>query len=336
MVSAFIYTLLQPWLHRVPSKNLGEMWLFSITDLPLIIVHRAIWLKVLLQLRTYQLHLTFDTWASISSIYPRNVMLVYAFYLFEWGNYCNRLEEIMTKPDLSILAEIFIRYNCQIDLFVDNFDSKSIWQGEIRCIKYAPGVEEVLVGFLRHLGAIKIPPTAKRNIIKLFANYRRGALNAMKHWASSTQETISETLKDKSATAGDLFATWSDILASLYDVPEATKTKAHDAFFNFCMMVQIIDDLGDTPVDHVHNTQNIFVEIVKQTPQEWKNLEDHLRNHKKPFISWPWVRANIPQSYQKMFSLYDDYANKLLQDDFNSTAARKLFDTVDTFRRFMG
>jgi hypothetical protein len=73
------------------------------------------------------------------------------------------------------------------------------------------------------------------------------------------------------------------------------------------MALQFVDDLSDVGPDHQVNTQNLFLGVVKEHPPEWNILRTYLDKSTGPFMHWPWVRENIPRSYQKARELHKAY-----------------------------
>lgn len=102
------------------------------------------------------------------------------------------------------------------------------------------------------------------------------------------------------------------------------------------MMLQIIDDLGDVPVDHKLHAQNIFLALARQVPEEWQRLCDFLAVQDELFLRWAWVRTHIPRIYDLTMAQYFSYLHTVRQDPCNPAVAFELTDMVERLRRLSG
>jgi hypothetical protein len=308
------------------------MPLISIVDIPFICVFPFQWLDLVGKLAAFQRNLGLEDWPSLSVIYPRIGMWTYAFCLFSWGEYCGQLQAILQNPEKSLVAEAFLRHVCQIDNHIDSFDSRSIWLNDPGYIKQLPEVSLTSQGLCSLLKGPEITARVRKSIVKLINQYRWNALRAMQDWASSPQ-TLGNTLRVKCQTAGMLWFYWSSILGQLYGIAPSLVSSASATFFNYGMIVQIVDDLCDAPVDYRVKTQNLFIAVARETPMEWDVLQGHLAKCRYRFLGWPWVKDHLPMSYRTTRDLYDRFAHRLLCDKCAPNIAERLYWAVEKVRR---
>lgn len=332
MIGKALHDVLQRWIFRVPSQSMGRMPLAAIADIPFICVLPYQWLDLVRKLAAFQRNLGSEEEVGLSAIYPRIVIWTYAFCLFSWGEYCGQLQAILQNPKKSLVAEAFLRHICQIDSYIDAFDSGSIWLHDPGYIKQLPEVRLTSRGLCRLLRAREITVRVRKSIVKLINEYRRDALRAMQDWASAS-ETLDNTLRVKCQTAGMLWYYWSSILGQLYGIAPSLASSASATFFSFGMIVQIVDDLADTPIDYRVKTHNLFIAIVRETPAEWDALQRHLAGCCQPYLGWPWVKSHLPLSYRTIRAYYNQYAHQLLHDRYAPHIAERLYWAVEKVRR---
>jgi hypothetical protein len=308
MFAAGLHTAMRFWLFKVPTENIGTMRLFDIADLPFLIAFspRA-WFENVARLRIFQSNLTERQWASLAEIYPRNMMWAYAYQLFFWGRYCGVLSDILAHPDKCILAEVFLRYICQIDVYIDSFDSRMMLRSAPCCVRNNPKVRMVAAELSKRLRSLDISQQTKRSIARLIVSYRRDALDTVKSWGETLCDSLTGVIEVKERTVGNMMFAWSQILSYLYQVPSGLAKEVSEVFFNFAMALQFIDDLSDVGVDYQVTTQNLFLAIVQGNPMEWDSLRAYLDKGAEPFMNWPWVKTNLPKSYLKMRKLHESY-----------------------------
>jgi hypothetical protein len=294
------------------------------------------WWANIKRLETFQRRIQSERWPSLAELYPRNGMLVYAHLLFFWGRYCNILPDLLARPDRCLLAEIFLRYVCEIDAYVDSFDSQSVWRDDVNWIKQLSNVQAIISEFCSHLHQLDAPKPVKRSIVRAVANYRRRAVRAMRKWAESPSLDLTLTIEGKEATAGDLWRTWSCILNQVYAVSPDLANDACEIFFNFGMAVQVIDDLGDVPVDHKVNSRNLLLSLTHESTSEWQYLQDFLQVQSDLFLDWPWVRQHLPSSHQRTVDLYASYAARLLDARRRPQLATELYGALEKIRTLSG
>jgi hypothetical protein len=331
-IEALLHNLLLRGILRTPSKNLGQMSLFTLTDIPFFFAFQLDWIRLVKKLAIYQRNLQLHDWLSLSAIYPRIGMWTYVFCLFSWGEYCGQIENILRYPDNSIIAEVFLRHICQIDSYIDKFDSKNLWLIDVESIENSPNIRATWEEIRFHLRKSYITSDMQDDIFGSIEMYRQNALKAMQQWANSL-DTYENILQVKYQTAGKLWYYWSCLLGKLYRASPSIIGDTNDIFFNFGMLVQIVDDLADTPVDYRVKTHNLFISIVKENPKEWDILQKKLTISNQQFLGWPWVREHLPLSYKAVLELYDHFKFLLLSDKNATSITKSLFNAVESIRR---
>ncbi len=337
MTAALVHQILHRWMLRVPSENMAVMRLYALADLPLILaVSPARWLEQVRCLRLFQQHIRRRQWASLAEVYPRSLIWMYAYLLFTWGRYCHCLPEVLRQPDRCLPAEMFIRYVCEIDRYVDSFDSGALWRVQARQFKARPQVRGVAAELCAGVQLVGLDTAGYRGLINLILTYRREALAAMQHSADASADDLAQVIHDKEKTAGNLWYVWSRILGRLYQIPGDIAERASQSFFNFGMALQIIDDLSDAPADRAVRAENLFLAIVQTCPADWERLQGHFAERPAPFLDWPWARRYTPAAYHATLDLYHCYFDRLYGDTYNSVASQSLCLMLDRLRALGG
>jgi len=335
MIGAILHRLLNPLVLRVPAKNLGQMSLYSVTDIPYWIIFRAEWIKFTRKLSAFQKNLGTREWSSLGMVYPRLGVLAYGYYLFSWADYCGQTDRVISHPDDTLFAEVFLSYICQIDMLIDKRDSLYLWEGDhINEVKLTKNIAATAGELCGRVDALPIPRERKHLLIKRITGYRRNALNAMRRHASSGSQSFEEILEDKKDTACSLLPEWSRLLSTACNVPDEMAIAIQEIFLNFSFLVQIIDDIADAPADHRNRVQNIFIALVQQNEMEWVRLQEIIAGGME-YIGWRWIRVNLPVSYQGIKQLYNEYAARLMAGPYKPSIARKMFSTIDSYRQLM-
>jgi len=335
MIGAILHRLLYQFILKVPSENMGRMSLFSFTDIPFWIIFRQDWFKLIQELTTFRKNLKTEEWSSLGIVYPRIGILAYSYYLFSWAKYCKNSNTIIAQPDECLFAEVFLSYVCQIDVLIDNPDTRHLWDGNnINKIKLTPQISSTAGELCARINTLSIPRERKKELFRQVISYRRKALNAMRHWAFNSSQTIEEILEDKEKTACSLLAEWSKLLCVAYDIPSEIAQDVYSMFLNFSFLVQLIDDVADSATDYRNHVQNIFIALVRQTESEWSKLNEII-NKDVQYVGWRWVKANLPVSYCKLKQLYNKYAELLVADHRMPKIARAMFKIIDSYRGLM-
>ncbi len=333
MFGAFLHRALRYWLFKVPTRNIALMPLFSIVDIPFI---ATVGLKqsynTVSNLRTFRRNLSSTRWAGIAELYPRPVLWFYIYILFCWGRYCHILSAVINDPERSLIGDNFLRYCCQIDDLLDSHSQKESLVDQPAAIKRDYRVKEIARELCSRLAQTDRPQSVKMAALRTIVRFRADALAAMQHAIHNPDAPLSEVIRDKEQTAGNLLRTWVQILNDLYAVPEPQASAAAALFFNLSMIAQCLDDLGDIPEDQAENTQNLFMAITRQYPAEWLQLNTHLGVQTEMFLDWHWAKAHIPGSTAEIQRLYNGYAENMLKDQANPGLAEELYQTMEKIR----
>ncbi len=335
MIGAILHRLLNPWVLRVPSENMGQVSLYSVTDIPYWIVFRGDWLKFTRKLSAFQKNLKTREWSSLGIVYPRLGVLAYGYYLFSWADYCGQTDKIISDPDTYLFAEVFLSYICQIDMLIDKRDTLHLWEGNhINEIKFTAQIAAAAGELCVRVNALPIARERKRLLIRRITAYRRNALKAMRRFAFGELQSLEEILEDKKDTACSLLPEWSQLLNIACDVPDEIAQGIYEVFLNFSFLIQIIDDIADAAADHRNHVQNIFIALVQRNEMEWTKLQEIIAGNIQ-YIGWKWIRVNLPVSYQGIKQLYNEYAARLKANSYKPHIAQKMFSTIDGYRQLM-
>ena len=311
-VGARLHTLMHSMFVKVPSENMGKMCLLKLEDLPLLIaVGPTMVGKTTASLRTFQCNLKDYEWPSLAEIYPRPMLWFYAYMLFFWGRYCNALSLILNHPDRSLPAEIYLRLICQIDTYLDSFDSRSLRDHLVQRIETQSIIQTVRSDLDRRLGALCEGTWNRDHLLGLVNTYLDHNLVAFQRWMTSEKMTLGEIKMFKETTTGELYATWSQILSGLYHIPDELTENAARIIFLYGMAMQVVDDIADAGQDYQVNSPNILLGIARDNPDEYKRLISRLEEIKYKYLHWPWVKRNTPQSYARAIDWIYSYVGEI-------------------------
>jgi len=337
MLGALAHRVLQTWMLRVPSANMAVMPLYMLTDLPFLFAFSpSRWIEQVRCLHLFQQHIRQHHWASLAEVYPRSLIWMYAYLLFTWGRYCHCLQEILVQPDRCLPAEMFIRYVCEIDRYVDSFDSRALWRAQATRFKARSQVRSVAAELCTGVQQMGLDAATCRGVISLILAYRREALAVMQHSVDPSADSLAQVIHDKERTAGNLWSVWSRVLGCLYRIPGDVTENASQAFFNFGMALQIVDDLSDAPADYAVRAQNLFLAVAQTCPAEHERLEHHFAERPSSFLDWPWARRYTPATYHATLDLFQGYFDRLCRDTYNGLAAQRLCVMLDRMRTLGG
>jgi hypothetical protein len=225
------------------------------------------------------------------------MLWLYTYILFFWGRYCNALPLILTHPDLSLSAEIYLRFICQIDTYLDSFDSRSLRDHLVQQIETQPIIQTVRSDLDRRLGALCEGTWNRDHLFGLVNTYLDHNLVAIRRWMASEKMTLDEIKAFKETTTGELYATWSQILGGLYHIPDELAKNAARIICSYGMATQVVDDISDAGQDYLISSPNILLGIASENSDEYERLISHIGKIENKYLHWPWMKRNIPQSY---------------------------------------
>lgn len=334
MFGLLLRRLVNRWFYRLSKHNIPHMPLFALVDLPLIVVlPLPLWIQQVRRLRKMQQHFTRRVYTGLDSIYPRHHLHTYLYMLFAWGRYCGVLPKLLAQPDRAVLAEMFIRYICEIDHYLDTFDSRQLLQENPQVAWRREQVQAIGSEFCALLRQLELSPKTRWQCLRLVVIFRRAYFEEMRCSAAFAAGDVATMLRHKERTAGDLWRTWALVLGQLYGVPSPLADHAAEVQFTFGMLVQLLDDIADLPVDYRTVTPNLFLAMIEQTPAELARLQRRLQTDSAPFLNLPWSQQQLPQAYAKLFSLYEDYADGLRSGVYGSAVTLEMLHTIEAIRR---
>lgn len=336
-VGAYLHTLLNSTFSRVPSCNMGKMRLIHLHDLPLLIaVGPSKMGKMIGRLRTFQSNLDDDDWPSLAEIYPRPYLWMYAYLLFFWGRYCHTLPLLLAEPDRSLPAEIYLRFICQIDTYLDSFDSRGLLDEIVPQIEGQPGVQTVRADLFRRLDDICENTNDRDHLSGLVNTYLDQNLVAFRRWMSSETMTLNEIEAFKETTTGGLYATWSRILGGLFHLPDELSLQAARIVSRFGMAIQVVDDIADAGQDYLVHSANIFLGIATDMPAEYDHLISHIENIDYKYLQLSWVKKNMPGSYARSIDLICSYVEEINAISRQTQVTDELINLISTLLTFAG
>jgi hypothetical protein len=230
---------------------------------------------------------------------------------------------------------MFIRYMCEIDRYVDSFDSRALWLAHAAQFKARPQVRRVATALCAGVQQAGLDASARRGLMSLIFMYRRKALAAMQHSADSSADSLAQVILDKEQTAGNLWWAWSRILGRLYRIPGDVTENASQVFFNFGM-AHGSSAISAMRAEIAVRAENLFLAIAQTYPTDWERLQRHFSEQPVPFLDWPWARRHTPAAYRATLDLYQGYCDRLHRDTCNATEAQSLCVMLDRMRTLGG
>lgn len=319
----------------IPSNHLTRMRTFSPVDLPhLLVFGIRRWLHHMSLVSRFRRNLTLADWTSLSDLYARPVMLFYYYTVFLWARYCDVLDTVLAEPDKCIVAELFLRYNCELDSMIDCPEGPTRLRADPWFPKRASGTRALASELWKALHAAGLPRTAEREVLRLARSYRQTYLRTMQRAAVEPIVTLTKAqiLEDKSRIAGGIWGTWSRILGWLYSVPHPRAERAEAIFQAYGMIIQVLDDTADLPKDVADNQANLLYAFVKNVPDEAARLEALLHDGVGPFLSTYWERVNLPHAYAQAWGLMDEYLAAIESLDPEGRITPDFLDFLDVIR----
>lgn len=334
MLGLLLRRLVLPWFYRLSPHNIPQMPLFALVDLPIIaVLPRNLWMQHMRRLCIMQRHFTQRSYTGLASIYPRHHLITYLYMLFAWARYCEVLPKLLTEPDRNLLPEIFIRYICEIDHYLDQFDSRQLLQEQPQRAWRRAEARAIAHELCLGLELLALPPDLRWRFLRMVVVFRRVYFEEMRCSAAFQACDLTVMLRHKERTAGDLWRTWALLLGMLYEVPNALADRAAGVMFAFGMMIQVLDDIADLPTDYRTATPNLFVTLIEQRPDELAALQAYLDTHSEAFLSVPWSRKHLSHAHEQVMSIYEQYAEQLLAAADNPTLTHEMFTTTEYVRR---
>lgn len=334
MLAAKLHQLLRFWMLRVPSHSIPKMPLFSPLDVPLIIgMTPRVWWHTVYSLHRMRRNLTEQAWPGLHIIYPRMLMAIYVYLEFVVARYCGFFKVLIKQPDRAIIAEVFLRYVCTIDLMIDASGDMQQWAAGYSVLRRIPGVKTLASELCSRIAQLETTPTVRIKMLRLIVSYRRNASRALMQWIHSPSLDIDKVIRHKECTTGMLWATWCQLLTTAYNVPDTMSIHSSTCLFSAGMILQVIDDLGDVPIDQAGGAENLFLALAEQDQTEKRVLKRHLDQSSNLFLDWGWARMSLPSTLAKANALIERYAQNLHSDIGNPPIAHELETMLNRMQR---
>jgi len=328
------------WLFKLGSRpsrhNICKAPLFAPTDLyyiPIIGLRNIeSGVAFLAHLKEFRRNLHTKTWSSITQYYPRSLYLWYFFQLFWWAGYCDKLRELLSFPDRSIISELFIRYIAEIDSIIDHKENGRLLEfpGEIKRTRTVSGLLRELLVTIHNSD---LTPGKKRKLCHQIWLFRRNALKACQDASISPNTTLSDILLLKERTTGELFRTGADLLNQMYfDDPTNLASGCAEILGNIYIGLQVVDDMLDLPIDYPQKVSNIFYELLKESPDELEKLLPHLDAKEWEHLDWKWAKENLTMTCQRSIRYVDLYLDRAMTVSINTGTTRHIEITRELCR----
>jgi hypothetical protein len=322
------------WTNRLfPSSDLAHMRLISSGDLPYIVLLPKIWLNTVLWLRQARQKLKGQTWYDLSSIYPRFIMFGYIYQLHFFVRYTGIVDKFFRKPDGAIIAELFLRYICEIDEFVDQFDSRELLSNNWTLIRAHPQAKLILKDLMQRLQGNDIPEETYRRILQAIAAYRMNYYASIKHWSQdpAPNSNLNFVMTNKIAISGRLMPTWALILGYFYGVEHPLLEEIETIFYRLALYIQLIDDLVDLPGDYKVNSENIVLAVIGHYPDEHVALKTYLAKKQPAYFYFSSLKKLGPCAYIEIQDMRASFLRELQSSIQKSSFRQELTLIIERF-----
>jgi hypothetical protein len=241
--------------------------------------------QLIADVRRLRRGLTAYRWSSLCDIYPRRVVLGYYQLLLQWARLCHSRRELLRNPVPALAAEVFMRYVCEIDSQLDKPKGIAVPQSAPRALLSGPRTRELAAELVASLRRSACSKSSLRMAASSIREYRRSAKEAVlqptapERWTTALEAVLAE----KERTSANLFATWSDMLCSLYEIPAERKALAACFFRCYGMQLQVLDDFVDVVEDDQNGQANIILAAIRTSGEDSAGL---LRNARGGCSRW--------------------------------------------------
>lgn len=262
--------------------------------------------KLLTNFWKYRRNLRGISWSSLSMIYPRSLTLWYYYLLFWWAEYCGVLPELLERPDLSLIPELFIRYIAEIDAIIDRKGGKEYLLSHLPDIKIR--CENLLRELLARIWGDQhaLPVETRKKLSHKIWRFRQNSLVVSMRAQSLPKLSFDEMLAYKDATAAELFRLWVELLCDLYQVNSRVEN-SKTIMAQVAMAIQVIDDILDSPLDYHNDVINIFNHLLKDNPAEYLTAQAYFERYPDGYMDWVWANKYLPQTCRKAVDLLSVY-----------------------------
>lgn len=285
--------------------------------------------------KQYQRSLRGNTWSCLTSVCPRCTYSLYYYLLFWWGEYCGVLDSrLLTKPDLSLIGELFMRYFIEIDSRIDCPKGASLLRNP-SLIKNDPTICGLQKEILKHIWATDLPRECKRDVSRKICEYRRGCLSICREAATQPDLDLAGVLHLKEMTVGSLWELWANLLGMLYceGVSPQHINTSQQIVRNAGMALQVMDDMLDLPIDYASDVHNIFYHLLKETPVELRAAIAHLSHISWKHLDWAWARQNLPTTCKKAAHLIRRYLGHIAEASLRPDATSEVCRVIGSLSR---
>lgn len=215
--------------------------------------------------------------------------------------------------------EAFSKYVTRIDDMLDSSGHPQIgnWNRSYKKDRMARKAISIFVGKvseMRENGIITKEQAEK--IFKDASDYRKVCRSALMHFESMENPSISEILRVKEETTGNLGSVMVRITSTIEKMPVERERQLAGAFSNSFMATQVADDMLDVADDLKQRVPNIAVAVLKNYPDEFASIS----GTGSPSINS--YKRFAPKSYVEMMKIAQHYVS-LIPDEPESMQVLK-------------
>lgn len=310
---------------KANDVGLQQVPLFSLQDIFLVL--RFGWKKsyrIFNLFTNYRQNLSIEITCGLTRVWPRTVYLLYYYLLFWWAQYCEVQEDLIQRPDRSLVAETFMRYIVEVDNMIDQPNGSDFLLNQPSDIQKHPNVWPCIQEMDNCISKLSLPESEIAKIEDLRTTFNEESLDVTRNALDRFNPNADEIIQDKEKTVGELFKVWVEILNILYKVPSELADSSPSIMLYAGMAVQVLDDMTDLPFDYRSNVDNIFHEFLKAEPDEMKKAEQHIREITWDHLDSAWAKENLPKTFDKAYALTEYYLEKIPAISRNQTASIEL------------
>lgn len=308
------------------DRGLKEVPCFVLSDVAIIL--RIGWKKsfrFFRDFRQYRQNLRCETWSCLTKIYPRSIYLLYYYLLFWWAKYCEVWEQLVTMPDRSLIAELFIRYIVEIDSLIDRPGGVYLLQ-EPSSIEADADVQDLLREMLSHIQKSDIALESKAELCERISSYMGRCLAVCQNVSNQSDFGLSDVLQEKEETVGGLFRVWAALLCILCGVSDKYAKSSQDIMHYVGMAMQVMDDMLDLPVDYDASVRNIFYELLRKNPDEQRRAVKHIYPLSWKHLDGIWAQQNLPETYEGAIRLMKKYLTEMTKASKSKAKAKATYE----------
>ena len=237
------------------------------------------------------------------------------------------------KPDKRVynLLQSFKNYIMVLDPIIDSPEYRNgiVGQFDVRKLKSIPESRQLASGFLEQLNKISLSKEQKKEILRIFTEFRRTATENIARTMKDPFARKEDVLRGIEGTGGLFIGTASDIASICYGLNAERRAISRTAFENFTNGLDLMDDMKDAAIDY-GIVQNSIVSISIKYPGEHKRLQEiALKRRRK--LSKRWLATNMPRTVEEAAIEFEKYMEKIPKNNRTKEIAEAARDAFYSF-----